>query len=258
MVANILKAEFYKQYSKKTAFILPIIVFIIFLFLPLSLLLVAESMDLGYSMNAGTIMLFLTLIIALYIAYLFVIGIIPIMTPINIYGQDYNNNVIANTIASGGKRSHIFWSKYLIANIHITIYFIAAFIGALISLIVFELVGDNSFAEVTYESLGQSYDALLSFLTVLNAILGLFLTTSLSILAITLTKNFVGAFFTTLGFLIVCNIPGVILMNSYLADTIAYGTTNAYFEFTISIIFNITFGTIALICALLRFLKTDY
>ncbi len=277
MFGNILRSEFYKQYSKKTSFILPLVIFLLFIIVPFiyfttfeTLIEMSEAMfeDYGslqiserdYSQFSNAMITLYISGIVMFLLFIFTTFIVPLITPISVYGQDYSNNVISNTIALGGKRVHIFIAKFIVSNVHCALYYLAGVIGTMIAILLFAATSSVDLSDLFDDFANIEIEMLTLLHWFSNIAMAYTLTMSVAILAITLTKNFVGAFFSSLAFhFVLYFIPITFIMAGFL-NTIEYDqeVISLHGYFLITNIYMIFMSALLLGLSLLKFVKTEY
>lgn len=262
MFRNIFRAEFYKQYSKKTSLILPAVIFILFILVPLIYLNTLES--LLYTRNEKEVFALFNLLsvlaLGMFVLGVFITFIVPLITPISIYGQDYSNNVISNTIAIGGKRVHIFLAKFIVTNFHCMIYYLSGVLGIIIATSIFLATTTEDISELLklLTEIEVDWGTIMHWFS--NVAMALILTSSIAILAITLTKNFVGAFFASIGFHFGLYLtPMTFILYNFL-QALAYNQENISIHryFLTTNIYMFIVSLLLLMLSLLKFLKTEY
>lgn len=149
MFKNIVKAELYKQYEKKSSWILLVVIFVLSLFAFNGVY--STIVDTYYFSNGDAdsiIFTMFTSIMLIVIIRLYVLFIVPITAPSSIIGDDFQNSVIANTIASGVSRKTIILAKFSTLLIHITSMILAFIIPMLIIHFSYTLSHSAIFVEV--------------------------------------------------------------------------------------------------------------
>ncbi len=262
---NTLKAEFYKQYSKRSSYIIPII-FLVVTAIAIYNITNSAIVSTWYDVTSPSdILTVMISSLTLFVISLVGFTLVPIIMGIGVFSQDYKNNVIASTIASGATRTNIFYAKILVAISQSLLYWITIVVGSYIGFILVSLKFDQQLAELVNEFI-DDIDFSFFFGTdgvtmILNTLVTLLSYISVAALSIVLTRNFVGAFFTTIGFnLALSIIKFIIIYTLVLSNIPLYYTTdyatNAYN--TASIVLTFISSIIFILLAWLKFYKSEY
>ncbi len=217
-MGNTIKAEFYKQFSKVSSFVIPIVIFVVTLVSSLIILQGYFSEDLEGLFTFSFVFSW----VVMFVMYILVFTIVPIIMTVGVFSQDFKNNMIASTIASGAKRVKIFFAKILVIMAQSSIFAFAFTLAATIAIaIIMATQGLENSALNSFGYSGEDFvvefisdygfkDMLFSYyLSVVNLISLI----AVSAFSIIITRNFVGAFFTTVGIKLVLN--GILYIISY-------------------------------------------
>lgn len=237
MFNNALKAELYKQFSKKSSVISPMLLTIYVSALSYFLidLYLIQTNQKDNTIYADANIMFYLLLILAFFTYIIVSIIIPILIPTNVFSQDFNNNVIANTIALGQSRKVIFWSKILVTFLQCILY-LGLSLLAFITLIYFFGKDSTNIAKSDsniYQSIGNAIDYITSSITLTIYISSIvitkaMITISIAIFSVCMTKKTVPAFFTSFGLYIIASIISIafiVIASSYITTL---GESNWY------------------------------
>lgn len=207
MFSNILKAEFYKRYSRLSTWIIPVAISV---FIFIAYLIV--SADNGDYYTRSAFEEFLTIIspfamLTIFIGIYFVYGLIPVVLPIQTFVSDLKNSRIATTVASGVRRGPIFNAKLLVIITEVALYFILM----TLTLILIAFMEDITIAEIWDDMFGNGYISEAFVIINMMLLLTYSLVTNIlsAVLSSIITKSNVPAFFLTY---VLNNVAGLVLM----------------------------------------------